>query len=154
MHGFMLTIIIIVAGTEGDQHARNSPTQQPADNSKLRQSPCNCRSRCATKRCPCKLDSLLCGIYCHPSRKCANKLTIGAEANGDIIDLDRIPDEDEQNIWVTIGKTDLTAADKAIVTSDEWLIMFAAQQLLQQQHPSVSGLQDPSLHQDICCAGK
>ena len=51
------------------------------------------------------------------------------------------------NVWVTIGETLLFIN---ALLENRWLtdnIEFAAEQLLHQQHPYISGLQDPSLQQ-------
>ena len=50
--------------------------------------------------------------------------------------------------WVKIGITSLLEDDKKLLTACSWLtdnIMFAALQLLHQQHLDISGLQDPAL---------
>ena len=33
---------------------------------------CKCRTRCATRKCPCKREGVLCGQYCHPGKGCCN----------------------------------------------------------------------------------
>lgn len=37
---------------------------------------CNCRKKCATKRCLCKSSGLLCNSKCHDSQPCCNKQSI------------------------------------------------------------------------------
>ena len=34
---------------------------------------CLCKTRCATKRCPCKNKNHVCSKHCHPQRSCCNK---------------------------------------------------------------------------------
>ena len=36
---------------------------------------CSCKTRCATKRCLCKLNHSFCGHYCHPGKSCCNMET-------------------------------------------------------------------------------
>ena len=53
-------------------------------------------------------------------------------------------------MWVKIGQTLLFTNDQNILLKNMWLtdnIVFAAEQLLNQQHPYISGLQDPCLQQ-------
>ena len=51
----------------------------------------------------------------------------------------------DTHVWRTVGSTTLTTKHKEDLESSNWLddkLMHAAQQLLQQQHPHVRGLQD------------
>lgn len=55
---------------------------------------------------------------------------------------------DDIHVWIKIGITPLLQNDKKILTGRGWLtdnIIFAAMQLLHQQHPHISGLQNPIL---------
>ena len=111
-----------------------------------RQNPCSCKNRCATRKCPCKLNRIPCGSYCHVGRTCSNKPSVKP-------DPEEVVNVDEQKVapsipWVKIGITSLLEDDKKLLTGCGWLtdnIMFAALQLLHQQHPDISGLQDPAL---------
>lgn len=50
--------------------------------------------------------------------------------------------------WVSVGRTELTMADKECLSSDGWhndKHVHAAQQLLKKENPYVGGLQDPVL---------
>ncbi len=50
--------------------------------------------------------------------------------------------------WMTIGSTQLYSSDRSCIRSSEWLndrVIFAAEELLKQQHPHISGLQNPIL---------
>lgn len=107
---------------------------------------CGCKTRCATKKCPCKLASMPCKVDCHSGRTCANKPIAKLDAQEVVIVVDE--GSDVPNLWVTIGQTMLCMDDKNTVLENGWLtdnIVFAAEQLLYQQHPYISGLQDPCL---------
>ena len=90
--------------------------------------------------------SMPCTYDCHLGRTCANKPVAKLDAQEEVIVVDEksvVP-----NLWVTIGQTMLLVDDKDTLLRNRWLtdnIVFAAEQLLHQQHPSISGLQDPSL---------
>ena len=110
------------------------------------QNPCSCKNRCATRKSPCKLNRIPCGSYCHVGRTCSNKPRVKP-------DPEEVVNVDKQKVtpsipWVKIGITPLLEDDKKLLTGCGWLtddIMFAALQLLHQQHPDISGLQDPAL---------
>lgn len=107
---------------------------------------CSCINRCGTRKCPCKLNQIVCGNNCHPSRTCSNRQR-GQHAVGEIL-VDEKENVKVNDEWVKIGETTLLHADLKIITGNQWLtdnIIFAAQQLLHQQHPYISGLQDPAL---------
>ena len=112
---------------------------------------CECRTRCATRRCPCKLHKRSCGPYCHPGRKCANVKKANDRIEKHHIDLTTTDDASSSSstdVWIKVGQTQLTVFDKEVVGSGEWLSdkhIHAAQQLLKQQNPCVGGLQDPML---------
>ena len=60
--------------------------------------------------------------------------------------------DDHEEVWVTVGSTMLFLEDKADILRGKCLtdnILFAAQQLLHQQFPAISGLQDPCLQQTL-----
>ena len=101
---------------------------------------CVCTTRCCTKKCPCKLKRIPCSLDCHLGKTCANNSSINLDF--------------EETITVSAEKvklpnlTLLFTNDQNILLKNMWLtdnIVFAAEQLLNQQHPYISGLQDPCL---------
>jgi hypothetical protein len=65
------------------------------------------------------------------------------------VDVDELASAGEESVWVWVGDTKLTQDDKKILTSGEWLTdnhIHAAQVLLKQQYPHISGLHHPILH--------
>ena len=91
---------------------------------------------------------MLCGPYCHPGRHCVNINFM--KANAPIIDLTKeqgkIKESTQGKNWIVIGETRLTLQDEKDLgpRSHQWLNdrhIAAAQYLLKQQHPDVSGLQ-------------
>ena len=58
------------------------------------------------------------------------------------------PCSTSSNVWVTVGRTELTLVDKNVLCSDDWLNdkhIHAAQQLLKEQSPYIGKLQDPMM---------
>lgn len=108
---------------------------------------CSCTSRCATKACPCKMNHLACSPACHPKKTCCNKRPIGTIA--ETIDISgEVSPSGREDYWKVLGTTQLYGCDKACLESGAWLndkVVFAAEQLLKQQHPHVHGLQDTVL---------
>lgn len=87
----------------------------------------------------------MCGRYCHPGRSCGNTCRNSKPADDKIV-VDEV--EEKNDGWIKIGLTRLFEQDKNLLTGGDWLtdnIIFAAQQLLHQQNPQISGLQDPAL---------
>ena len=87
--------------------------------------------------------------YCHPGRECIN--IIAKESVKDFVDLTNVTHskpESVRDVWIMIDDISLTVVDKTILTKNEWLTdshIRAAQYLLQQQHPGISGFQSPTL---------
>ena len=111
---------------------------------------CNCRTRCGSHRCVCKKSGNVCGSYCHPGRQCVN--TSKKQTDFDSTDLsneDNLPKSPPPpSIWTTIGEYRLTDEDKVGLIAGEWLndrVINAAQWLLKQQHPNISGFQATTL---------
>ena len=111
---------------------------------------CKCRTRCATKKCPCKKQGSMCGHYCHPGKSCSNKFL--ETDNAEVVKLSNVNDENDtkkgEHIWTNVGRTVLTQSDKIAVALGHWLNdkhLYAAQQLLQKQHPHIGGLEDTML---------
>ena len=115
---------------------------------------CSCKTRCATRKCPCKREHRACSEYCHPGRACINTSQL-AERKADKsceIDLTKEPDMPTNQVdpetWTCVGSVKLTVGDKETLKSNSWLcdrLISAAQQLLHKQHPHIGGLQDPIL---------
>ena len=112
---------------------------------------CVCKGRCASRKCPCKKDDMLCGSYCHPGRHCVNinftktdaPIVYLTKEQGGTIDP-------PQENWTVIGDTRLTLQDERDLgsRSHQWLTdrhVTAVQHLLKQQHQEVSGLQPTTL---------
>ena len=112
---------------------------------------CNCRQRCATKRCPCKKRRSPCGSMCHPGRRCAN--IVYKETELPVIDLTTCNAQlvdGKDDFWTTVGDLRLTHKDKRDLgsRSHAWLNdrhMTAAQTLLKKEHPHIAGLQATTL---------
>ena len=92
---------------------------------------------------------MLCGPYCHPGRHCVNINFIKADTP--IVDLTKEQGRttQEEN-WIVVGDIRLTLQDEKDLgsRSHHWLNdrhITAAQHLLKQQHPAVSGLQPTTL---------
>ena len=107
---------------------------------------CLCKTRCATKRCPCKNKDRVCSKYCHPQRSCCNK-TFTKKC--EVINISDDCDTKQKAIlWTIIDDIHLYDSDKMILESREWLndrLIHAAQQLLLSKFPHISGLQSPIL---------
>jgi hypothetical protein len=110
---------------------------------------CECRMRCATKKCPCRKKGSSCGSQCHPGRSCAN--IVHSQADVTFINLsDGIDEPGSQDCWLIIGGIRLTNEDKKDLgsRSHAWLNdkhIAAAQYLLKRQHPHIAGMQEPTL---------
>ena len=81
--------------------------------------------------------------YCHSGRECIN--IIAKESVKDFVDLTNVTHSKPgsvRDVWIMIDDISLTVVDKTILTTNEWLMdshIRAAQYLLQQQHPGISG---------------
>ena len=112
---------------------------------------CTCKTRCATKICPCKQKGSLCGSTCHPGRVSVNSCG-KQEMIYRFVDLtatEIVKDVEEQH-WVTADYLKLTKQDEADLCSRShaWLNdrhISAALMLLKKQHPHISGLQTRTL---------
>ncbi len=86
--------------------AANSTTADATENAHTPAIYCLCRQRCATKRCPCKLN-------CHPGRNCVNTVQMFIwQSNSYRSHLQRYVES-----WVTIG--DVTIGDVRMTTGDK-----------------------------------
>ena len=107
---------------------------------------CSCKTRCATKRCLCKLNHSCCGHYCHPGKSCCNMETAKPQ---EVVNLSASEDDAQNDsVWIKVGESVLHKEDKVVLSNNGWLtdkIVHAAQQLLKQSHPHISGLQNPIL---------
>ena len=107
---------------------------------------CSCKTRCATKRCLCKLNHSFCGHYCHPGKSCCNMETAKPQ---EVVNLSASEDDAQNDsVWIKVGESVLHKEDKVVLSNNGWLtdnIIHAAQQLLKQSHPHISGLQNPIL---------
>ena len=104
---------------------------------------CNCKARCGSKRCPCKINQSLCGESCHPGKKCVNNFSEGEHIFVDLSNADSTETSplDFATKWVTIDDICLTVWNRKILETENWLndqIINAAQNLLKKQH-GVSG---------------
>ena len=57
-------------------------------------------------------------------------------------------DAQNESVWIKVGESVLHKEDKMVLSNNGWLtdnIVHAAQQLLKQSHPHISGLQNPIL---------
>ena len=112
------------------------------------QTTCNCRTRCGSQKCICKKSGHLCHSFCHHGTPCAN--SFHCKEQPDISDLTQDEDitppiPDPNPIWIAIGESNLLESDKVALTSGEWLNdrhINAAQNLLQQGSPEMSGFQN------------
>ena len=83
---------------------------------------CGCKTRCATRWCPCKQIGSVCRKYCHPNRTCVNRQQKPSEA-----ELSCLSSEEETGIssgvkvWTTIGETTLLEEDKNVLMNGGWL---------------------------------
>ena len=127
-------------------------TKKPEDSTGA--SYCGCKTRCATRRCPCKQIGSVCRKYCHPNRTCVNRQQKPSEA-----ELSCLSSEEETGIssgvkvWTTIGETTLLEEDKNVLMNGGWLndkIIYAGMQLLQAAFPHLSGFQNPILQVTNC----
>ncbi|KAL5484188.1 hypothetical protein EMCRGX_G020641 [Ephydatia muelleri] len=127
-------------------------TKKPEDSTGA--SYCGCKTRCATRRCPCKQIGSVCRKYCHPNRTCVNRQQKPSEAK-----LSCLSSEEETGIssgvkvWTTIGETTLLEEDKNVLMNGGWLndkIIYAGMQLLQAAFPHLSGFQNPILQVTNC----
>ena len=107
---------------------------------------CSCKTRCATKRCLCKLNHSCCGHYFHPGKSCCNMETAKPQ---EVVNLSASEDDAQNDsVWIKVGESVLHKEDKVVLSNNGWLtdnIVHAAQQLLKQSHPHISGLQNPIL---------
>eukprot|EP00731_Ephydatia_muelleri_P021358 Em0013g1085a len=115
---------------------------------------CGCKTRCATRLCPCKQIGSVCRKYCHPNRTCVNRQQKPSEA-----ELSCLSSEEETGIssgvkvWTTIGETTLLEEDKNVLINGGWLndkIINAGMQLLQAAFPHLAGFQNPILQVTNC----
>ena len=109
---------------------------------------CKCKTRCSTRKCPCRGQEHACGHLCHPGRTCAN--TCNADEPKELIDLTKaeLQAQPSDNLWIAVGETKLSVEDRNVLESQGWLSdkhIHAAQQLLKKQHPQVAGLQNTIL---------
>ena len=108
---------------------------------------CSCKARCATKTCPCKKNRMSCTPACHPLSTCCNICSSPTTPETIYLSGEMSPARKE-DCWKVIGTTMLNDNDKACIQSHLWLndkVIFAAEQLLKQQHSHVHGLQDTIL---------
>ena len=93
---------------------------------------CGCKTRCATRRCPCKQIGSVCRKYYHPNRTCVNRQQKPSEA-----ELSCLSSEEETGIssgvkvWTTIGETTLLEENKNVLMNGGWLndkIIYAGMQ--------------------------
>ena len=121
--------------------------KKPVQQSLIDRPFCSCTTRCTTRGCPCKKKHLACLPACHPKKTCCNKPPIRIPE--ETIDLsEEVSPSRKEDCWKIIGTIQLYDSDKICLESDEWMndnVIFAAEQLLKQQHPHVCGLQDPML---------
>ena len=106
---------------------------------------CKCKTRCSTRKCPCRAQEHACGHLCHPGRTCAN--TCNADEPKELIDLTKaeLQAQPSDNLWIAVGETKLSVEDRNVLESQDWLSdkhIHAALQLLKKQHPQVTGLQN------------
>ena len=84
---------------------------------------------------------------CHPLSTCCN--ICSSPTTPETIDLSgEMAPARKEDCWKVIGTTMLNDNDKACIQSHQWLkdkVIFAAEQLLKQQHSHVHGLQDTIL---------
>eukprot|EP00731_Ephydatia_muelleri_P032821 Em0024g365a len=107
---------------------------------------CECKTRCATRRCPCKQIGLFCSKYCHPNRTCVNSHQEASETEP--LSLSTEEETPVEKVWTTIGETTLLEEEKSILMNREWLndkIIKAGMHLLKTAFPHISGFQDPML---------
>ena len=71
------------------------------------------------------------------------------EGKKEIIDLSHVQSEKHLPVpWINVAQITLYTSDRDVIATGEWLNdkhLHAAQYLLQQQYPNISGLQDPIL---------
>ena len=110
---------------------------------------CSCKTRCATRKCPCKSEHRACSEYCHPGRACINTTQLAESKPDKSCEIDLTKELDVPNnqadpeFWTCIGSVKLTVGDRETLKSNNWLcdeVISAAQQLLHKQHPHIGGL--------------
>ncbi|KAL5506352.1 hypothetical protein EMCRGX_G007973 [Ephydatia muelleri] len=107
---------------------------------------CECKTRCATRRCPCKQIGSFCSKYCHPNRTCVNSHQEASETEP--LSLSTEEETPVEKVWTTIGETTLLEEEKSILMNRKWLndkIIKAGMHLLKTAFPHISGFQDPML---------
>ena len=107
---------------------------------------CECKTRCATRRCPCKQIGSFCSKYCHPNRTCVNSHQEASETEP--LSLSTEEETPVDKVWTTIGETTLLEEEKSILMNRKWLndkIIKAGMHLLKTAFPHISGFQDPML---------
>ena len=91
----------------------NSSESSSDSSSRQQQNSCDCKNRCATRKCSCKLDRVKCGTHCHPGRMCANWNTSDEyDVKQDLVIVDE-KEVTSNNVWVNIGVTMLLDDDVA-----------------------------------------
>ncbi len=99
-----------------DSPSSPSPDQSPMKNS------CLCVTRCATRRCPCRLCGNVCGKYCHPGRSCCNKQDKSKKKTVVDITMETSNEGASLSPWVKIGSSLLYASDKNVIEDPNgWL---------------------------------
>ena len=75
---------------------------------------CSCKTRYATRKCPCKRECRACSEYCHPGQACISTTQL-AESKADMsceIDITKEPymptNQADPEIWTCIGSVKLT----------------------------------------------
>ena len=117
-----------------------------SDEDSISVSICECKTRCATRRCPCKQIGSFCSKYCHPNRTCVNSHQEASETEP--LSLSTEEETPVEKVWTTIGETTLLEEEKSILMNREWLndkIIKAGMHLLKTAFPYISGFQDPML---------
>ena len=95
-----------------------------------------------------------CLPQCHAGHSCSNTDVV---CSGPTVDLTSVKDGDNKNAtpsqnWVKCGEVQLSKKHRIIISSGAWLndlIIFAAQNLLQSEHPFVGGFQNPVLSEKM-----
>ena len=102
---------------------------------------CKCGAQCRTKQCPCRKRGTPCSSKCHGGRKCSNTHPATSVKSPDSVSP-ASSNPPSPGRW--LPNHHLDTDDKEICENGGWLTdkhVKAAQDLLKQQFPDVSGLQ-------------